>query len=55
MGSFFEADQLARDLGYPCANPAFWKWCERVGLEAPFDRPMVFEYEDVAKVVQVVR
>jgi len=55
MDNFWEAGQLARDLGYPCANPAFWKWSEDVGLTTLPNQPMAFGMEDVTKALRKSR
>lgn len=44
------APDLARDLGYPSATPAFWRWCKKVGLQTLPGRPWVFALEDVQRV-----
>ncbi|WP_424990644.1 hypothetical protein [Fluviibacterium sp. S390] len=45
------AKDLARDLGYKNATPAFWRWCESKGLEPLHDKPFAFDYDAVRRVL----
>ncbi|WP_238367621.1 hypothetical protein [Mesobacterium pallidum] len=41
------ADDLARDLGYRNATPAFWAYVRRIGLETAPGKPFAFDMDTV--------
>jgi hypothetical protein len=56
MGSFWYANDLARDLGFPGMTPDFWKWVEKQELKpACTFKPLAFAVEDVRRAVDRAR
>ncbi|WP_424989712.1 hypothetical protein [Fluviibacterium sp. S390] len=47
MDRIWEANDLARDLGYDGATPAFWKFCEDKGLKPIHGKPFAFDVSHV--------
>ncbi len=49
------AADLARDLGYSGATPAFWRFIKREGIEALHDKPFAFDLDKIAPSLESLR
>lgn len=49
MDRFWEANDLAGDLGFDGANAAFWRFCDNCGLTPIYDKPFAFDIRHVER------
>lgn len=46
------ADDLARELGYRKATPAFWRYCARIGLRTIPGKAFVFDVQEACRAIE---